>query len=449
MNKYFTLSVIAAASLLIVSCAKKTYKSLPARAPVKIQAEFADTSQLHLQNSITIGAKVTLNKKKKKTTKGFMDGTFAWKNFDVAVENGYFKEGVVSINRDAITPVNNKVKIFITAKKNKRAKDSLIVDIPYLQKIQIINNAQEISPGKYVPVSLVSSFSNGKVIPAANNVIHWQKMEIRSADFTFHNDQLTCIVTPDKWVDSGFDEVAYKYDTTIKTHLKLKIRYNNQYIIDGSGATGNAGYAGDRPSSYKRKGKNGRNGTDGHDGHDGEDGENVSLYLKTVIHGNDTLLKGYAKVRGQELIYFIQPDMGGKITVNCNGGSGGDGGDGGDGSRGERATALERPGYGGDGGDGGDGGRGGNGGQLVVYADSLAMKYLYAIKYTNEGGNGGAAGRWGKGGNGGDDIDPKTNKYVTSYGKDGRDGDYGDAGQKGRRGPDMEVKPLTVSAPSF
>ncbi|MEM9024000.1 MAG: hypothetical protein AAGB22_09675, partial [Bacteroidota bacterium] len=186
----------------------------------------------------------------------------------------------------------------------------------------------------------------------------------------------------------------------------------------------------------------GKDGERGYGGYNGSRGSNVRLFVQPAVVSGDTLLRILARSPDRTEKLVIDP-QGGKLYLDCRGGSGGMGGRGGDG-------ANVGSGIGGDGGHGGQGGNGGRGGKVTIYTDSLGLPYLSAITVLNNGGQAGLGGGGGRCGSGGSDIDYDGHWLAVLLGiiaeaalTSGSDGKEGITGTPGNNGAKPTVRVLS------
>ena len=432
MNKLFRLSIISILTFELFSC--KIDKTLPLSAVINVKAVPGVVSNLELKNSFKIDAMLTKNSGNVRKTAG-LDGFLSWKNFNVTVKNGSFKNGEVFFDRNVMQ--GDSVKIVLKSIDNPNLKDSISVRIPKIVKIDFIKNGNTISYNQVPKLNCNFEFSSGKQISSNLAPLLLNELSFYSQQIEYYNNEFNWrSLTQDSIFKSIYVVATLNSNPNIKTNIEQEISYNESFTFMANGTNGSNGSKGNEGDYGDARRVNGADGQYGQNGQNGEDGENINVEIKAYFLEKDTIWRVVYESSKNRYKQFklLNVSKGAKFVIYANGGNGGNGGSGGKGGPGYDGTATSEPGYGGNGGTGGGAGYGGLGGNITVKSDVIAKKFSANLIYSNEGGNAGAPGSGGRSGRGGVKYNSNSwNRLFTGRsGNSGYDGQTGKAGYKGR-----------------
>ncbi len=432
MNKLFRLSIISILALELFSC--KIDKSLPLSAVINVKAVPGVVSNLELNNSFKIDAMLTKNSGTVRKTEG-LEGFLSWKNFNVSVQNGTFKNGEVFFDRNLMK--GDSVKVVLRSIDNPAIKDSVSILIPKIVKIDLVKPNYAISFNQKPNLICNFEFSSGKKISSNTAPQLFNELSFYSQQVQYYNNEFSWrSLTQDSIFKSIYVVATLNSNPNIKSNLEQLISYNESFILFANGNNGAHGESGSDGDYGDERRVNGTDGRYGQNGQNGEDGENVNVEIKSYFIEKDTIWRVVFETSKQrnKLVKWLNISKGAKLIIYANGGNGGNGGTGGKGGAGYDGTSNSEPGYGGNGGSGGGAGYGGMGGNIYIKSDLVSKKFSSNLVYYNEGGNAGAPGVGGRSGRGGAKYNGSVwNRLFTGRsGSSGYDGQQGKAGYKGR-----------------
>ncbi|MBT8327697.1 MAG: hypothetical protein KJP21_08230 [Bacteroidia bacterium] len=391
-----------------------------------------DPSDKVENNSFQFGIQLFLSNQKIIETKGYLNGTFSWKNIEVQ-SNQITKidDGVFFVDHRKIRENNHKVD-FIIKIRYKRKNYSYIhsIEFPELDSLTLVNRKLQAYKDNYLRI--YGYFSNSKTYLLSSDT---EYPGFSSSEITIHaprevaQNDLFLYYHP-QWSELDHDIPIKLTSNQISQEICLRTDYSTPIKIEKIGA-------------YGKNGEDGNSGTSGDDGYEGYPGENgwdggfgqqpndVFAYLAE----KDGYLLCWLIQDNRQKKYII--DHHGSVTITSKGGEGGDGGNGGEGGQGSHATEEYDAGNGGQGGNGGRGGDGGNGGNIIIYHDlhpDVAKRIIYGKSIGGSPGEGGSGGRGGK-----DGIEDNSETPILGllsliirtrgpHGDDGKNGSYGEIG---------------------
>lgn len=431
MNNLFKLTLVSILAFELFSC--KIDKSQPLGAVINVKAVPGVVSNLELKNSFKIDAMLTKNSGTVRKTQG-LEGFLSWKNFNVSVQNGTFKNGEVFFDRNVMQ--GDSVKILLKSIDNPTIKDSLSVVIPKIVNFEFLNSKSTLSYSQAPILYCNFMFSSGKQISSNIAPQLLNDLSFYSKQIVYQNEFRWSSLTQDSLFKYFYVLAALNSNHNIKSSFEQEITYNDNFVFMANGVNGSHGQSGNSGDYGDSRHVNGTDGQLGQNGQNGEDGENVNIEITTHFLEKDTIWKVVFESSKQSFKQFkwLNVSKGAKFIIYANGGNGGNGGAGGKGGPGNDGTATSEPGYGGNGGSGGGAGYGGLGGNISVKSDLIAKKFQSNLIYSNEGGNTGAPGSGGRSGRGGAKYNGSAwNRLFTGRsGNSGYDGQTGKAGYKGR-----------------
>lgn len=343
-------------------------------------------------------------------------------------EYGVFKFDRIDLYKKKVNPI-------IIASRNKgKYRDTIVIDVLRPVEVRMANEDLFIKPQNAYFPEFVIRFEDGRELNSKMNPFIKEYITVGAlpAGLDYLSGYLE--LSPSHFYKSV--QVSYRIIglSAVSGTVRLSPVYDYNLSVDGRGQDGTPGYDGNRGtngSNYNSNSNpNGTGGEAGTQGQMGGNGENLTVKIKNMDSG---IFVVSLPSRDLQKKYFISFEDGAKLSIHVDGGNGGKGGDGGGGGSGADGTANTSPGYGGHGGPGGHGGQGGNGGTVLLYIDSVTLKYMNQITVTNSGGAGGFGGSGGNGGSGGSNY--KSSLLQTIFtgrrGNDGTDGHKGHDGQSG------------------
>ncbi len=421
-------------------------------------------------NNFSIGVEIKLKNNDELKTKGYLDGTVRWNNFEIEVLGGKFLFGKINIPgiKDLVNP--DFIIVVVRSKYHKDVFARKRIELNYVTQIEFITEKEyKKASGNSISPGIVKTFNNNKQIILSQRRLVEKEIE---------NYQIItngCRYSSGKFIitENIFDitnhyiefSLINKENPTISATYGVTLDYIDNYKYSEYGSSGfNGGYGSDgsdgNDGSTGNNGQNGLHGKNGGHGYDGYNAPDLEVYADAYFDSilqTDLVKISIYNLKNDESSHFLVNPLGGNIKITSwggdggTGGNGGDGGDGGEGGKGKRTekiivkqvpcgeneTCEEKEtivtienggsgGNGGNGGNGGHGGNGGNGGNIYAYYTRRFLPYKDIIDLESIPGS---EGRYGDGGSGGDGGDPSGTNG--SSGSDGRDGYYGSDGFPG------------------
>jgi hypothetical protein len=307
---------------------------------VDIKIVYDTTKSLELDYSFPIGLHVQLGNGQIRKTVGLAEGIWSWNRFQVEVQNGLFRNGIIYYDRQEVYKHGNQLSISVSLRKDPTLQRKLAVPIPYLTEFRVsYDSSAYLSPGFKIPLRINARYSDGK--SRAANSLGWENFAVRT-NGTLLKEAYVYVpssleVLPQKLVL----EATYLRDTTLTHRLEIPLHYRAPYTFEASGINGQRGA--DSNNASGNSGQDGRDGQHGGNGQKGGQGSAVKVYAKSLVRPDDTLLQ-IKIVAGVQLKKLVLDPKGGSLQIICNGGTGGQGGTGGNGSDGlaetEKASAV-------------------------------------------------------------------------------------------------------------
>ena len=276
-----------------------------------------------------------------------------------------------------------------------------LAKIPVVSMTPSLPQGPGIVPGQKTPLVVTFTTADGKTLKtqgAGHGTVMWRDLAL-SADVVKVSKRGKVSLASDPRVSdkkSGAVRIAVPSHPALQAKIDVPVRYDVPFFarfwgssgFDGtSGTNGTDGFNGSDGSmdpehpSAGGNGTNGGNGGDGSNGGAGGDGPNVTVAIRWRAKSH-LLQASVTPGAGAPSYFLIDPEHGGSLTVNSQGGSGGRGGSGGKGGRGGSGGSGFPPGWSGsDGSNGHDGSAGSDGspGTVRVTYDPSAQPYLHAL----------------------------------------------------------------------
>jgi hypothetical protein len=477
MGKNFTL--LFTSLVLFSSCGYFNKIRSLKNIAVRDISVFYDSTVLRIPgNSFKIGLRVISEKNDTLYTRGFMDGTLRWNNFNIRTFNCKYTNGSIyipdvkwalkgSVGIDIEIKTDTKKRIYYTLNKNHLTSFKIIPDGNYLK-----------APGSSVKLAIAKTYNNSifEIVrnrKEVNNFFQNCFLYINGCEYKNGylkiNDDIYQIYNHRTGFIAISDQNAFLGDT-FEFNLDYIKKYN-YYSEAKNGVYGFSAYDGSNGYSGNI-GENGGNGSEGGHGGNGSDGYrghdltvNFDEFYDTIINTDLCIAEVIDEVEHTTKSYLINP-KGGSIIITSRGGSGGNGGHGGNGGKGgnggagvvftktitktitvtdstgshkknvEEIVKIQKSGgsggNGGNGGDGGDAGYGGDGGDIYIYYTDSSAKYLDCINAKSIGGSGGLAGFGGSSGLGGSGGSGNPSGSNGRSGSSGTSGTLGFSGNSGK-----------------
>ncbi len=361
-----------------------------------------NTHAIYEADHIYLGFAIHFSKGKPRKTRGVARGMYSWNKLDVSVQNGTFKDGILSydlnelwLNQESVAP---EITVKVTSRKNPEVTRTFVFEIPKIKSVEVKPHVAITSKHYMPPYTAFMHLDNGSSlsIPKETEYLFIQPKLEYIGSSTYQGISIP---------DSAYLRGTSDYFRVSTAKDLMAIDYSLVQTFDFSGRSGADGYSGANGADYGRYSCDGERGGDGGDGYNGEDGEDVTLYIDKIARKYDDLIAlSISSKHTKKGPYIINPSTS-QILINACGGNGGNGGAGGCGGDGADETSDRAAGSGGTGGTGGTGGDGGHGGTITIKGDSQSLKFFEEVKsssfaFRNYGGQGG---KKGSGGYDGDD----------------------------------------------